>query len=269
MTPSSNQAPPTPADVWSSGDYAGVSDRMIPDLGARLVALADVRPGERVLDVAAGVGNATLPAARAGAVVTALDITPSLVQTGARRAAAAGLDVTWVCGDAHELPFADDGFELVMSCVGVQFCADARTAAAELVRVCSPGGRVALIAWTPDGFIGRVLAAISEATGRGSCPAALAWGEEDGLTELFGEAAAEISTSRARVGMPAESAAEWVDDMSRSYGPMLMARSALEAKQAWEPVRARLCEIAAEHDVGGGGGFTGEADYLAAVLQLR
>lgn len=240
---------------------------MIPELGARLVALAGMSAGERVLDVAAGAGNATLPAARAGGVVTAVDITPSLLEAGAERARAAGVDVRWVCGDAEALPFEDGQFDVVISCVGVQFCANAGGAASELLRVCARSGRVGLVAWTGEGFIGRVLRAISEAAGRGSRPAALEWGSEEGLARLFGEEGIEIAGSREHVEMRGESASEWVDYMARCYGPMVTARSALEGVGAWEPLRARLCEIASEHDVGRGDGFVGRAEYLGAVLR--
>lgn len=257
---------PSPAEIWSAGDYADVCDRMIPELGARLVSLAGVGGDERVLDVAAGSGNAALPAARAGATVTALDITPALLEIGDRRATAAGLDVTWVLGDAQALPFADAGFDCVLSCVGVQFCADRAAAAAELVRVCRPGGRIALIAWTPDGFLGRVLAAVAGATGAGPSPPPLAWGDEERLAELFGASVADSTMAREHVTMPSASAADWVDYMATSYGPMVKARTALAARDAWDPLRAELVEIADAHGTGENGGFGIRAEYLAAVL---
>lgn len=261
---------PAPSAVWLIGDYADVADRMIPGLGTRLVELAGVRAGERVLDVAAGTGNAALPAARTGASVTALDITPALLQAGARRASAAGLDIAWVQGDAQALPFPDASFDRVLSCVGVQFCADHRRAAAELVRVCRPGGSVALIAWTPEGFIGRVLGAVSEATaGAASAPLSpLSWGSEAGLRELFGsQRAARARVQREHVEMPAPSAAAWVDYMADAYGPMVRARSALDPHGAWEPLRERLIEISAAHDSGRDEGFIGRAEYLSALLE--
>jgi SAM-dependent methyltransferase len=277
MSTPASQGPPAPEKVWSSGDYADVADRMIPALGARLVEMAGVRAGQRVLDVAAGTGNAALPAARAGARVTALDITPELLQTGAKRAADAGLEIAWVHGDAQALPFADAGFDRVLSCVGVQFCADHRAAATELLRVCRPGGRIALIAWTPEGFIGQVLATISAAIGASSGPGGpggpggalspLSWGSESGLAELFGsERAARAVVCREHVEMPAASAEAWVDYMAAAYGPMVRARAALDPGGAWAPLRERLIEIAATHDSGDGATFAARAEYLGVVI---
>lgn len=268
MSVSTGNATPSPAAVWSSGNYADVAQRMIPELGARLVEMAGVRAGDRVLDVAAGAGNAALPAARTGASVTALDITPELLEAGAQRASAAGLELEWIHGDAQALPFADASFDRVLSCVGVQFCADHRAAASELVRVCRPGGTVALIAWTPEGFIGQVLQAVSKAAGAPPAPLSpLSWGSEAGLSELFGEHASGAVLRRESVQMGATSAAAWVDYMAEAYGPMVRARAALESSGAWEPLRERLIEIAAAHDVGGPEGFIARAEYLGTVIE--
>jgi ubiquinone/menaquinone biosynthesis C-methylase UbiE len=255
---------PPPGDIWSAGDYADVCERMIPTLGTHLVELAGVRDGEEVLDVAAGTGNAALPAARRGAAVTALDVTPALLEAGAERAAAAGLEVTWVHGDAQDLPFAAASFDRVLSCVGVQFCADRAAAAAELLRVCRPGGRVALIAWTPEGFIGQVLAAVSRARGAAG-PSPLEWGREGVVEEIFGDGG-EVTTSRAHVEMAAESAAAWVDYMAAAYGPLLMARRALRDRGTWDSLRGELCAIAARYDRGGEGAFAAPAEYLCALI---
>lgn len=259
--------PPAPAEVWASGNYAEVCDRMIPRLGARLVELAGVRPGEAVIDVATGSGNAALPAARAGATVTALDITPTLLQTASERAAAAGLRIEWVHGDAQAMPFADGRFDTVLSCVGVQFCSDPSAAAAELVRVCRPGGRIALIAWTREGFIGHVLAAVGKATGgSGTGRSPLDWGSEAGLKELFGAGVSAITSQREDVGMVAASSEDWVDYMAAAYGPLVRARALLQARGEWTALRAELVAIAGDHDTGDGDGFAAHAQYLATVV---
>lgn len=275
-TPTTPTTPtaPTPPQIWSAGDYAKVSDRMIPELGARLVALAGIRSGERVLDAAAGVGNAALPAAQRGARVTALDITPELLDEGARRARAAGLELEWVQGDAQAQPFEDATFDCVLSCVGVQFCADPHAAAAELRRLCRPGGRIALISWTPGSFIGAVLGAVSSAMGGGSRPAALGWGSPDTVSELLQARPDSSSFAVEQVTMPAASALDWVDFMATNYGPLVRARAALETRGEWERLHSELVRIADAHDSGAeahnsetGDAFAGEAAYLAVVVR--
>lgn len=260
---------PSPAEVWSTGDYAAVCNRMIPTLGVRLVELAGIRAGQEVVDVAAGCGNATLPAARRGARVTALDVTATLLQAGADLARAAGLDIDWVHGDAQALPFAAASFDRVLSCVGVQFCSAQEAAAAELVRVCRPGGRIALIAWTPGGFIGQVLRAVAAAAGGGGGRSPLDWGTEERLIELLGTGVKDLNLTFEHVEMPAESAGEWVDYMATNYGPLVRARTMLQARGEWETLRARLTAVAAAHDVGDSSScFTGRAEYLAAVCEV-
>jgi SAM-dependent methyltransferase len=256
-----------PAEVWSRGDYADVCDRMIPRLGARLVALADTQAGDEVLDVATGTGNAALPAAQVGARVTALDITPALLQIGSERARAAGLDIDWVLGDAQALPYAEASFDRVLSCVGVQFCADRAAAASELVRVCRSGGRIGLIAWTREGFLGQVLAAVAAATGgAGAAGSPLDWGSEAWMTDTFGRRVRDIALRREHVDMPARSAGDWVDYMAAAYGPLVRARTALQARGEWDRLRSRLSEIAGAHAVGSADTFAVRAEYLAAVL---
>jgi SAM-dependent methyltransferase len=192
------------------------------------------------------------------------------LQIGARRARAAGVAIRWVHGDAQAMPFASGGFDRVLSCVGVQFCADPEAAAAEIVRVCRPGGRIALISWTREGFIGELLAAVASATGaRRSHRSPLDWGAEDTVGQLFGEHVTDLAFHREHVDMPAKSAGAWVDYMATAYGPLVRARAALRAHDKWEPLRARLCEIAEAHDRGDSDRFAGRAEYLAAVLRRR
>jgi SAM-dependent methyltransferase len=268
MSISARHGAPAVAEVWSTGDYADVCDRMIPDLGARLVNIAEVRAGHAVLDVATGTGNAALPAATLGAAVTALDITPSLLEVASSRARAANVEVEWVHGNAQALPFGEASFDRVLSCVGVQFCADHDAAASELVRVCRPGGRIALIAWTREGFIGQVLAAVAMATGgAGSGRSPLDWGSEQGITDLFAELGADIDFHRDHITMAAASATVWVDYMAAAYGPMARARVALEARGTWAPLRDQLIEIANAHGGPGGDAFAARAEYIAAVLR--
>ncbi len=138
--------------LWASGDYPAVAADLIPDLGTTLVEAAGVAAGQRVLDIGAGTGNAAIPAALAGADVVASDLTPELLAAGERIAAARGANLQWVEADAHALPFEDGEFDTVLSCVGVMFAPFHERAAAQLLRVCRPGGTIGLLSWTPEGF---------------------------------------------------------------------------------------------------------------------
>ena len=136
--------------LWASGDYPAVAAELIPALGPELVQACGIRPGDRVLDVAAGSGNAAIPAAVAGAIVTASDLTPELFGAGRRIAAERGVELEWVEADAEAVPFADNSFDVVTSCVGAMFAPHHQATANELVRVCRPGGTIGMINWTPE-----------------------------------------------------------------------------------------------------------------------
>ncbi|HEU5107244.1 MAG TPA: class I SAM-dependent methyltransferase, partial [Micromonosporaceae bacterium] len=214
--------------MWELGDYARIAE-LIASMGRDLVAAAGVRPGQRVLDVAAGTGNAAVPAARTGADVTALDVTPRLLDDGRR--AAGDLPITWVRGDAADLPFADGEFDVVLSAVGAMFAADQEATARELVRVCRPGGLVALANWTPDGGVGRFFALLDRH--RAGPPVGPAgppptrWGDPDQVRELFG-------------GLPVETEDRWVEYgftgtpaglaalYRSSFPPVIVTRAALD-----------------------------------------
>ena len=140
--------------TWASGDYPRVAE-LVTDVGERIVERAGVRPGSEVLDVAAGTGNASIPAARAGAHVVATDLTPELFLAGRSRALDAGAEIEWITADAEDLPFDDERFDYVLSSLGVQFVPRHEIVARELVRVCRPGGTIALGNWAADGYIGR------------------------------------------------------------------------------------------------------------------
>ena len=140
--------------MWGSGDYPLMVDTFLLPIGERLVDACGIGPGMRVLDVAAGTGNASLPAARRGATVTASDLTPRLLEMGRERAEAEDLELEWIEADAERLPFADESFDVVISAIGVMFAPHHQEAADELVRVCRPGGTIGLLSWTPEGMLG-------------------------------------------------------------------------------------------------------------------
>jgi SAM-dependent methyltransferase len=212
--------------LWASGDYPAVAAELIPQLGPELVRACGVGSGDRVLDVAAGSGNAAIPAAAEGAVVTASDLTPELFEAGRRIAAAHGAELEWVEADAESMPFADNGFDVVMSCVGVMFAPHHQAAADELVRVCRQGGRIGLINWTPLGFIGQLFATIKPYApppppGAGPPPM---WGDEDHVRELFAERVSELTMRRQTVTLDrCSDALEFREYWKQNYGPTIAA----------------------------------------------
>jgi SAM-dependent methyltransferase len=214
--------------MWASGDYASMVEMWLLPIGARLVEACGIEPGMRVLDVAAGSGNASLPAAERGASVTASDLTPELLDVGRRRAEAAGLELEWVEADAEHLPFEDASFDVVMSALGAMFAPHHRETADELVRVCRPGGTIGLLSWTPEGMIGaffRTLGPFAAPPPPGAQPPPL-WGSEDHLRGLF-EDRVEFRTMERDVLDVSffERVDDYVEHFTTRYGPTIAARA--------------------------------------------
>jgi SAM-dependent methyltransferase len=175
--------------MWGSGNYPLMVDTFLLPVGERLVDACGIAPGMRVLDVAAGTGNAAIPAARRGAKVTASDLTPALLEAGRTVAEAEGLELEWVEADAENLPFEDESFDVVMSAIGVMFAPNHQAAADELVRVCRTGGTIGLLSWTPEGMLGalfRMMKPFAAPPPPGAQPPPL-WGSEEHLRGLFGD----------------------------------------------------------------------------------
>ena len=208
------------------GDYPAVAAELIPELGPELVQASGIRAGDRVLDIAAGSGNAAIPAALAGAVVTASDLTPELFDAGRRIAAERGVDVEWVEADAEAMPFADNSFDVVMSSVGAMFAPHHQATADELVRVVRPGGTIGMINWTPEGFIGNLFATMkpyAPPSPPGASPPPL-WGDEDHVRRLFGERVTDVTTRRQTVRMDhCATPTEFREYWKRNYGPTIAA----------------------------------------------
>ena len=187
--------------MWGSGNYPFMVDTFLLPVGERLVEACGIGPGMRVLDVAAGTGNASLPAARRGATVTASDLTPTLLETGRGIAESEGLELEWVEADAENLPFADESFDVVMSAIGVMFAPHHQAAADELVRVCRTGGTLGLLSWTPEGMLGalfRTMKPFAPPPPPGAQPPPL-WGGEEHLRGLLGE---RVDPAHRRAGCP-------------------------------------------------------------------
>lgn len=210
--------------LWASGDYPAVAAELIAALGPELVRACGVRAGDRVLDVAAGSGNAAIPAAAVGAVVTASDLTPELFVAGARIAGERGVELEWVEADAEALPFADNSFDVVMSCVGAMFAPHHQATADELIRVVRPGGTIGMVNWTPEGLIGNLFATMKPygpPPPPGASPAPL-WGAEDHVRKLFGDHVTDLSVQRQTVLMDrAANPTEFREYWKRNYGPTI------------------------------------------------
>src|SRR5688572_14538841 len=175
--------------MWASGDYPSMVETFLLPLGPRLVEACGIDSGMRVLDVAAGTGNASIPAAERGASVTASDLTPELLEAGRRRAEASGVQLEWVAADAENLPFEDQSFDVVMSSIGAMFAPHHQDVADEFVRVCRPGGTIGLLSWTPEGMIGalfRTMGPFAPPPPPGASPPPL-WGSPEHVDELFGD----------------------------------------------------------------------------------
>ncbi|MDX6358554.1 MAG: hypothetical protein QOH37_1608 [Nocardioidaceae bacterium] len=221
--------------MWALGDYHAVATELIADLGPTLVAACDIGPGDHVLDVAAGSGNVAIPAAATGAHVIATDLTPELLEQGAADADGLGLGLTWQVADAEHLPFADDAFDVVTSCVGVMFAPHHQEAADEVVRVTRPGGRIGLISWTPTGFIGQLFATMKPFAApapAGVQPPPL-WGDVAHLRDLFGERITDvlISQQSLRVDGLREPDA-FREYFKANYGPTIAAYRAIADQPA-------------------------------------
>ena len=252
--------------TWASSDFA-VIGTTLQLVGELLAENADVCAGERVLDVAAGNGNATLAAARRFADVTSTDYVPKLLEKGAERARAEGLDVTFQHADAEALPFADDSFDVALSTFGVMFAPDAPRAASELVRVVRPGGRIGLVSWTPEGFLGelfKVIAAFVPPPAGVRSP--MQWGNEARLEEFFA-AHGRLHFARRDFMFRYRDAAHWVDVFRTYYGPTHKAFAALD-EAGQKKLHDALVALLEAHNVGGRRSLVVPAEYLEAVITL-
>lgn len=242
--------------MWALGDYPAVADQVIPDTGQRLVEACGIQPGERVLDVAAGSGNAALPAALAGARVVASDLTPELLDAGREQTRSEDIDLSWEVADAEDLPFEDGEFDVVMSCVGVMFAPHHQLAADELVRVVRPGGRIGLLSWTPEGFIGQMFATMrpyAPTPPPGVQPPPL-WGDETHVRELLGDRVRDVVATRESLVVDRFSTPEEFRDFFKlSYGPTIAVFKGLaETPERAVELDDALVDLARRFDRGDG-----------------
>ncbi len=254
--------------MWALGDYATVATHLVTPLGPILVEATGITRGDRVLDVAAGSGNASISAARAGAEVVASDLSPALLEAG--RAGHDDPRITWREADAEALPFPDASFDAVISCLGVMFAPHHQPAADELVRVCRPGARIGVLNWTPEGFVGQMFATMkpyAPAPPPGVQPPPL-WGSEDHVRELFGDRVEDVVVTRRRLRVDRfASAGEFREYFKARYGPTI----AVYRANAADPERCAALDrdldaLAERYGVAGG---LMEWEYLLLTARRR
>jgi SAM-dependent methyltransferase len=254
--------------MWASGNYDTMVDTFLLPLGPRLVAASGLAPGTKVLDIAAGTGNASLPAARAGAAVTATDLTPELLAAGEARAQAEGVHLEWAEADAENLPFADASYDVVMSCIGVMFAPHHELAADQLARVCRPGGTVALLSWTPEGMLGALFATMkpfAPLPPPGSQPPVL-WGSEEHLRGLFAGRVEFHTLRRDVLEITAFSEAEdYGAHFTQFYGPTIAVRANAEREGRAAEFDDALAEFCGQWNLSESGPARFEKEYLLAV----
>jgi ubiquinone/menaquinone biosynthesis C-methylase UbiE len=254
--------------TWASGDYhmIGTQIQIVSEL---LIEALDVHSTERVLDVATGSGNAALAAGRRGCDVVGLDYVPSLLDRARRRAEAEGLEIEFVEGDAEALPFDDGSFDVVSSVFGSMFAPDQERTASELARVCRPGGRIGIVAHTPDGFIGQLF----KTNARHVPPPAgvrspLQWGTEERLRELFGGAIAEIRTEKRQYVFRDRSPQAYIEFWRRYYGPTLKSFEAV-GEAGREALESDLLDLIARFNRADDGTMVVPNEYLETVIVRR
>jgi ubiquinone/menaquinone biosynthesis C-methylase UbiE len=250
--------------TWATGDYAVVGT-WLQLTGELLCEAVDVVAGWRVLDVAAGNGNAALAAARRGCAVTAVDYVPELLTRLEARSAAEALSIETLLGDAEALDHPDASFDAVLSTFGVMFTPDQEQAAAELLRVCRPGGRIGLVAWTPDSFVADMLRTIGRYVSQPpGLRSPLEWGREPRVRELLGSGITELSTTERQFVFRRASPQSFIEVMSTYYGPMVKAFETLQGSDR-DGLLSDLVELTEQHNTASGSTLRLPSSYLEVV----
>ncbi|MEN3282674.1 MAG: hypothetical protein V7607_3814 [Solirubrobacteraceae bacterium] len=254
--------------TWAAGDWDGFS-RVVAPVGPVVLDRVGVDPGQDLLDVGTGSGGTiAIPAAQRGARVVGLDVTPELLEHARRRAVDAGVEIEWVEGDAQDLPLEDASFDRVISTFGAMFAPDHVRAAAELVRVCRPGGRIAMVTWANDGFAGELFklsGAFMPPPPPGVQPPPL-WGVESHVAEVFGAAGVTPSIERETVEFLFESVEDAVRHYADDFGPFVMARAVLEPQGRWNEFLAAFGDLVTRFNAAGDGAII-RSDYLVMIVE--
>jgi ubiquinone/menaquinone biosynthesis C-methylase UbiE len=250
--------------AWSSGDYAVVGSTL-QIVGEQLCEALDLRAGQSVLDVAAGNGNVTLAAARRWCEVTSTDYVPALLDRGRARAAADGFNITFKEADAEALPFADNSFDAVVSTFGVMFTPDQDRAAAEMIRVCKPGGKIGLASWTPEGFIGQLFKTIGRHVPPPGIKSPALWGARAHMIDLFGGHASAIRSEARYFNFRYRSAQHMLDVFKTYYGPVLKTFAALPP-QGQEALAKDLLDLFGRFSRSTDATIVAPGEYLEVVI---
>ena len=248
--------------VWAAGNFDAVA-KLILEVGEDIMERVPMGSGNEVLDVACGTGNATIPAARTGARVTGSDLTPELFEAGRANAAEAGVEIDWVEADAEALPFGDETYDVVLSTFGCMFAPRHEVAAAEIARMLRPGGRIGICSWTPEGGIGDFFRTTAQHfPPPPGVPSPLLWGTEDHVRELFEGTGVEPEFDRRDVDFAFESPEGATEFYATKFGPVVMARKALEPEGRWEPLRDDLIALFGREGRAEGDGIRYAGEYL-------
>ena len=255
--------------LWSVGDYTEVAKLTMPP-AVDLVDAAVIAEGQTVLDIGTGSGNVAVLAAQRGAIVSACDLTPSMVELARSRAEHEGLEIDVVEGDAEALPYPADSFDIVLSVFGVMFAPRPEIAAAEMFRVAKPGGVVGMANWTPEGFSGRQIKLLTSYApgGAASESGAMAWGTEDAVTERLGPHAGSIETARlfSRVERDSwEAALAHAEDNS---GPVVMMKQMLD-DETYAKMIGELKEVFDEFNQAADGSLVIDSEYLRVIARKK
>ena len=242
--------------IWALGNYPAVASEVIADLGTILVDACRVRSGDRVLDVAAGSGNAAIRAALLGASVVASDLTPELLDAGRQLAAQRSAELEWRQADAESLPFEEGEFDTVLSCVGVMFAPHHKQTADEMARVCRSGGTVGVLSWTPEGFIGQMFATMKPyaAPPPPSAQPPPLWGSEEHVLSLFGDRVTDVTARRMTLRVDGFTTPEaFRDYFKANYGPTIAAyRGIADDPERTAALDRDLVDLAERFDHGDG-----------------
>ena len=250
--------------IWTSGDYARIGNPLVI-IGELLCEAVDLRSGDEVLDVATGSGNTAISAARRFCNVTGMDLSPESIEHARKRAEAEGMTITFEVGDAEDLTYPDESFDVVLSTLGVMFCPNQEKTANELLRVCRSGGKIGLSNWTPDGFIGNLLRTVGKHVPppAGIKPPPL-WGTEGRLQELLGDGVSSLETTRRSYNFQYPSAGHFVEWFRDYYGPTVRAFGALDS-EGQEALASDLEALLEDWNTSGDGTLVVSSDYLEAV----